>query len=105
MRARLSQLPAGDQFPFELTAWRLGDSLWLFVPGEHYQILQRQLRAQTGRPVIVATLANGWGPSYLPSENMYGTGAYPETIAILAPGSLETVIDEAGKLLGELERS
>jgi hypothetical protein len=55
--------------------------------------------------VIVATLANGWGPSYLPSENMYGTGAYPETIAILAPGSLETVIDEAGKLLGELERS
>jgi len=105
MRARLSQLPAGDNFPFELMAWRLGDSLWLFVPGEHYQILQRQLRAQSGRPIFVATLANGWGPSYLPSENMYGTGAYPETIAILAPGSLEKVIDEAGRMLGELERS
>jgi hypothetical protein len=105
IRSRLSQLPPGERFPFELVAWRIGNSFWLFVPGEHYQVLQTRLRAVTSLPVIVATLANGWGPSYLPTEGVYGTGVYPETIALLAPGSLEKVIEVAGGMLKELESS
>ena len=95
MAARLEQLPSGKQYPLRVDVWRLGDAVWVAVPGEHYSLLQTQLRARFAcRPVIVATLAHGWGPSYLPISSAYGKGIYQETIAIVAPGSLERVIDE-----------
>ena len=39
------------------------------------------------------TLANGSRPSYLPTAEVYDTGVYPETIAVLARGSLERLIE------------
>ena len=43
------------------------------------------------------TLANGSRPSYLPTAEMYDTGVYPETIAVLARGSLEKLIEAIGE--------
>ena len=95
MAARLEQLPAGEQYPLRIDVWRLGDAVVVAVPGEHYSLLQTRLRARfAGHPVIVATLAHGWGPSYLPTAAAYGKGIYQETIAIVVPGSLERVIDD-----------
>ncbi len=105
LRARLVQLPDSKQYPFEITTWRIGDAIWIFLPGEHYQLLQQRARAATSRPVMIATLTNGWGPSYLPTRETYGTGTYPETIALVAPGGLEQVIDALERQLRQLENS
>lgn len=100
MARRLEQLPPGDHYPLEVRLWQLGDAFFLAVPGEHYSLLQTALRASVPRhPLLVATIAQGWGPSYLPDRDTYGKGIYQESIAIVAPGSLERVIEEVRQVL------
>lgn len=92
---RIGVLPTGSHFPLPVWLWRMGDAFWLAVEAEHYQLLQRSLRERfVGTPLVVMTLANGARPTYLPTADMYDTGAYPETIAVLARGSLERLIEQ-----------
>jgi hypothetical protein len=82
--------------------WRMGDAVWLAVRGEPYNLLQRSLRERfAGTPLVIAALADGWGPSYLPPRDAYGKGLYQESIAVLRAGSLEQLIEEVG---GHVER-
>jgi len=99
---RLAGLPPGPELALPVWLWSIGDVLWLAVESEHYQTLQRTLRTQfPDRPIVVMTLANGSRPSYLPAAETYGTGAYPETIALLARGSLEKLIENiAERIVG-----
>jgi hypothetical protein len=91
---RLKGMPKGDTFPLQSIVWRMGDAIWIAVQGEPYSLLQRRLRdVFPDTPIVVSTIANGWGPSYLPPREVYGNGIYQESIAWLAPGSLETLID------------
>jgi hypothetical protein len=93
---RLGALPPG-QFPLRVTIAQLGEALWVFVPGEHYQILQTALRQRfPGRPVIVTTLTAGWQPGYIPTADTYGRGIYQSDIAVVAAGSAERIIEEVG---------
>jgi hypothetical protein len=95
---RIAALPPGKDFPMPITLWQMGDALWLAVEGEHYQSLQRRLRAQLGQtPLMVLTLVNGSRPAYLPDASSYGKGIYQESIAVLAPGSLERLTEEVSK--------
>ena len=95
---RLSQLPPGDAFPLQVTLWRMGDAFWLGVQGEFYSVLQTELRRRfPGKAIVVATIAADWGASYLPPAKLYGTGIYQETIAVVAPGSLEQVIESVAR--------
>jgi hypothetical protein len=90
---RLAALPAGPELGLPVWLWRIGDALWLAVEAEHYQRLQRALRQRfPDLPIVVMTLANGSRPSYLPIAEVYDTGVYPETIAVVARGSLERLI-------------
>ncbi|HEX5102384.1 MAG TPA: hypothetical protein VFV87_01140 [Pirellulaceae bacterium] len=99
---RLKSLPAG-QFPLRITIAQLGDALWVFVPGEHYQNLQTALRQRFPQhPVIVATLTAGWQPGYIPTADTYGRGIYQSDIAVVAAGSAERIIDEVGRRIAEL---
>ncbi|MFV1965627.1 MAG: neutral/alkaline non-lysosomal ceramidase N-terminal domain-containing protein [Pirellulaceae bacterium] len=96
LAARLRALPQGDSFPYEIVAWRVGDAIWMAFQGEPYNRLQRALRERfPGTPILVAALANGWGPSYLPPQESYGKATYQETVAVLRKGCLEQVMDEA----------
>ena len=91
---RLRLLPAGDAVPVRASLWRLGGALWVFVAGEHYQFLQRTLRARfPGLSILVSTVTNGWLPGYLPTQETYGRGIYQESIAIVARGSLEQLTE------------
>jgi hypothetical protein len=93
-RTRVSVLPRGDRFPLPVTLWRMGDAFWLAVEAEHYQHLQTSLRQRfAGVPIVVMTLANGSRAAYLPTADAYGKGIYQESIAVLAPGCLETLIE------------
>lgn len=94
MLGRLEGMPVGEEFPLQVPMWRVGDAVWLAVQGEPYSVLQQRLReAFPETPLIIATIANGWGPSYLPPRDLYGKGIYQESIAALAPGSLESLIE------------
>ena len=91
---RLSQLPRGDAFPLQVILWRMGDAFWLGVQGESYSLLQTELRRRfPGAPIVVASVAADWGASYLPAAPAYGTGIYQESIAVVAAGSLEQLIE------------
>jgi hypothetical protein len=95
---RLATLPPGKTFPLPVVLWQMGDALWLAVEGEYYQLFQQSLRRRfAGTPLVVATIANGSRPTYVPERETYGKGIYQESIAILAPGSLEQVIAEIGR--------
>jgi len=97
---RLATLPPGETFPLPVALWQIGDGFWLAVEGEHYHILQRHLREQLpGVPLVVATVVNGSRVTYLPPREVYGKGIYQESIAVLAPGSLEQLIEVVGEQL------
>lgn len=99
---RLGSLPPGANYPFPIHLWQLGDAIWLAVEAEHYQLLQRSLRERfPDTTIVVATLVNGSLHSYLPPREVYGTGIYQETVALLAPGSLERLIEEIAWQIGE----
>ena len=102
-RRRLTLLPQGQGYPFPVTLWRLGRSLWLFVESEHYSYLQRELRRQFPElPILVTTVANFWRAAYLPTADVYGKGIYQETIAVLAPGCLESLVEAIAARMSEL---
>lgn len=97
-RTRLEVLPPGPVFPFPVTMWRTGTAIWLAVEGELYNLFQRTLRWDfDDYAIVLATLSNGSRCSYLPTTVTYGKGIYQESIAVLAPGCLETLIDKIGE--------
>jgi hypothetical protein len=78
-------------------------ALWVLLPGELYQMFQTTLRARfPNEAVVVATLTNDWQPGYLPAASAYGHGIYQETIAVLAPGALETLTEAVAQHLRAL---
>jgi len=101
---RLQSLVPGRSYPLKLRLGTLGDALWIFVPGELYQIFQTTLRARFApHPVIVTTLTNDWQPGYIPPAATYGYGIYQEVIAATAAGSHETLIESISRRLESLQ--
>ena len=91
---RLHQLPRGETYPLQVVLWHIGDAIWLGVQGESYSLLQTELRRRfPDRIILVASIAADWGASYLPPRDLYDTGIYQETIAVVAAGSLEQLIE------------
>lgn len=100
---RLAQLPFGKTYPLPVDLWRWGDAYWLFVPGEHYQFLQVELRKRFPRqPIVVTTIANDWQPGYLPPASTYGYGIYQETIAAVGAGSAELLVEAITRTMREM---
>jgi hypothetical protein len=99
---RLASLVPGPTFPFPVTLLRLGDAFWVFVEGEHYQMLQCRLRERfPGVPIVVNTLSNGSRCFYVVPREAYGKGIYQEAVAMLAPGTLESLIESIGNAIAE----
>lgn len=95
MAARLRSLPSGSVYPYLVNVWQLGDSIWIGLPGEPYNLIQTALRQRfPDKALVIMALADGWGPSYLPTRETYGKGIYQESIAVTSPGSLEQIIAE-----------
>ena len=98
--ARLAALVPGETYPLPISIALLGDAIWVFVPGELYQVFQTSLRARFApRPVVVATLSGGWQPGYIPPAEAYGRGIYQEVIAATAPGALEMLIEATSRAI------
>lgn len=92
--ARLAALPAGKAYPLPVSVTRIGQSLWVFTPGELYQSFQITLRRRfPDFAVVVTTLTNDWQPGYLPAASSYGYGIYQDVIAAVSPGTLEALTE------------
>lgn len=105
MLARLQMLPAGETFPYQVAAWRIGDAIWLAVQGEPYSMLQTSLRERfPDTPIIIASISGHWGPAYLPPANLYGKAIYQESVAVLKPGCLELLIERLSDVLHQLNQ-
>ena len=103
---RVAHLDEGDFYSYPIRLWKMGDAVWVALDGEHYNVLQRNLRKHfAGTPLIIGTLANGSNVWYLPDADSYGKGLYQEEASILAKGSLEkleaALIDQIEKLLSD----
>ena len=91
---RVAHLPQGEVYPYHVPLWRTGEAVWLLLNGEHYNVLQTELRRRFPNTVLViGTLANGSDVWYLPDAGSYGRGLYQEEASILGRGSLEMLID------------
>jgi len=99
---RVGHLPPGDCYPFPVRLWKLGDAVWLALTGEHYNLLQRELRRRFPKtPIVVGTVANASEVSYLLDKESFGKGLYQENVSVLDRGSLETLIDAIAEQLGD----
>ena len=101
---RVAHLDDAETYPYPIRLWKMGDAVWVALDGEHYNVLQRNLRNHfSDVPLIIGTLANGSDVWYLPDTASYGKGLYQEDASILAQGSLEkleaALIDQIEKLL------
>jgi hypothetical protein len=100
---RLSSLPEGKCFPYRVQLWKLGNALWVLVPGELYQVFQITLRKRfPSTPIIVSTLTGDWQPGYLPAASSYGYGIYQDNIAAVSAGSLEVLIEAIAREINAL---
>ena len=91
---RIAPLPPGEEYPYPVVVWRIGDAVIVALDGEHYNVLQRTLRERfPGVSLIIGTLANGSNVWYLPDSSSYGLGLYQEEVSILARGCLEAVLE------------
>lgn len=102
---RLAAMPPGTTFALPVTIWQMGPAYWITVEGEPYNVLQKALRGRfPGVPMVVSVLANGSRPFYLPPAGVYGRGIYQEEVAMLAPGTLERLIDAISNQLAGWQR-
>jgi hypothetical protein len=100
---RWQSVPDGPTFPYQVNLLRMGDAVWITAEGEPYNVLQTELRRRFPKlTIVVMVLGDGWRCSYLPTKETYGKGIYQEQIALLAPGSLERMIEATAKAIGEL---
>ena len=100
---RLQALTPGRCCHLKITLGFCGDAIWVFVPGELYQVFQQQLRSRFApRPVFVTTLTGDWQPGYIPPASVWGYGIYQEVIAATAPGSLEVLIEQISRAIQKI---
>ena len=100
-----SAVPSGETYPYDVVVMQLGEAVWLTFEGEPYQLLQTELRRRfPGVPMVMSVIGDGWRSSYLPAKDSYGHEIYQETVAILAPGCLETLIERVAEVIAGLSQ-
>ncbi|MFM7128817.1 MAG: hypothetical protein ACKO0V_05615 [bacterium] len=100
---RLEALVLGRVYPLRLRIGVAGDAVWIFTPGELYQLFQTTIRHRfADRPILITTLTNDWQPGYIPAASAFGYGIYQDVIAATGPGCLETLIESVCRRLKEI---
>ncbi|GAB4159121.1 MAG: hypothetical protein Tsb009_36370 [Planctomycetaceae bacterium] len=92
---RIRPLPKGAAYPYRVEIFRLGDLIWIFVEGEPYHEIQKRLTERfPKKSIMLITLTDGARCGYLPIREAYTDASlYQVQIAVVAPGSLETIAD------------
>lgn len=100
---RVAHLPDAETIAYRVPLLKMGDAIWISLNGEHYNVIQTQLRSRfPNHTLIIGTIANGSDVWYLPDKDSYGKGLYQEEASILSKGSLEMLIAALENAIGEL---
>lgn len=93
----------GKPLDVEVQVIALGDDLaWVSVPGEFFVELGMEIKKRSPfKQTMIVELANG-SIGYIPTKRAFTEGNYEPTTARCAPGSGETLVETAVKLLNEL---
>ena len=93
------------QYPYEVQAFRIGDVAIVALTGEPFVQGGLRLKLESPAPyAFPAHMSNGYC-GYLPTPGSFGRGGYETKTALwsrLAPEALDTVIDAAVELVGEM---
>ena len=89
----------------DIAVWHVGDALVVAAPVELFGELAVDLRRRLERPVLLATLTNGWN-GYWPHRGAFAEGGYEVGAAPagLEPGDGEALIDHLVELARQDDR-
>lgn len=100
---RVVHLPDASSLSYKVPLWKMGNAIWISLNGEHYNLLQTELRRRfPDHALVIGTIANGSDVWYLPDSDSYGKGLYQEEASILGRGSLEKLIAALDNAIREL---
>jgi hypothetical protein len=100
---RVQNLPGREHYPLPYSVHRMGDAFWVTTAGEPYSLLQTALRDRfPDLALLVSPVAGPMQIGYLLPRDRYGQGLYQEEPSILAPGCLESLIDEIAQRIESL---
>jgi hypothetical protein len=92
----------GTEGDFSFLIWQLGDSFILGTPAEMHTAFQLELRRRfPANSIAVLNIVNGYA-SYLPPHADYAVGPYPTRVAVYAVGSMEIVLEAAGRAIRDM---
>ena len=85
----------------EVQALRVGEGIFLGLPGEPFVSLGTEIRARSGsRRMLIAALANEFGAvSYIAEREAFEQGGYETAFTPVGPGGGEALVDGAVALL------
>ena len=95
------------EFPYEIQAFRIGDLGVIGLPGEPFVEGQLALKTNSAAPFLFPAHLTTHYVGYLPTRAAYTRGGHEANEDVtywakLAPGSLETVVEQARTLVEEL---
>ena len=100
--ARLKALPTSGVFPYRVTAFHLGDAVWITCSAEPYSTLQTTLRTRfPTKTLMISPIAGNPQIAYLLPRARYGIGLYQEEPSCLAAGCLESLIKALTTFIAE----
>jgi hypothetical protein len=98
-----SPIPIDSPGVFNITVARLGGIAFVGLGGEVFNDLGKAIKANSPfHPTFVLTHCNG-AAGYVPTEASYPAGGYEVESSQFAPGSGEKIVQEALRMLKELQ--
>lgn len=92
-----------DCAPFTLKAFRIGEAVFLYLPGEIFVDFALEIKARSPYPdTHVITLANGTLPGYCVTEEALAEGGYEPWNSILSPETGRVMVEAALALIAQL---
>lgn len=105
-RVQGARLASGRQpsgpVPVELAVLKAGALHLVALPGEPFLHAAWWLRGRLGPTAVTLGYANGY-PGYLPTTEAYRRGGYEALVTAVAEGTLETILDHAAAMVGDLD--
>ena len=102
LRAGAVRQVVGVHMATEISALRIGDFGAVFLPGECFLDIDRQIRARAGLPKFMTIAYGDLAMGYICSRQAYQEGGYGPAASALAPEATDLLIDEAVGLLRNL---
>ena len=94
-----------DSFDLELTGLRIGNLVFIGVPGEPFTEIGVQIKKNEGWNLILPCIMANGCEGYYPTKSAFEDGGYETNSSIYAAGVGEAIIDGASKLLNNLKNN